>query len=107
MSSILKIVDEELAFAEMCVANGGYLPVMVASSIAGVSRQYVYRLAKKKRVEAILVNGQFFFNVPDLIRFRVERRSRQLDNYASSEDEASLRQSSYEADTNNTGLEII
>lgn len=94
MSSILKIVDEEMTFAEKCVANGGYLPVMIASRIAGVSRQYIYRLAKMKRVEAVLVDGQFFFNVPDLIRFRVERRSRQLGNYAGPECEDTLRRSS-------------
>ena len=94
MSSISKIVDEEMTFAEKCVANGGYLPVMVASRICGVSRQYIYRLAAKGRIEALCVDGQFFFNVPDCIRFRVERRSRQLGNYSGTESADTLRQSS-------------
>tara|TARA_B100000214_G_scaffold367084_1_gene336824 strand:- start:461 stop:751 length:291 start_codon:yes stop_codon:yes gene_type:complete len=74
MNSILKIVDDELAFAEKSVINGGYLPATISAKIAGVGRKYVYELGHKGKIEMIVVDGQFYFSVPDCVAFRLKKR---------------------------------
>ena len=73
-STLRKIIDEELEFAEKSVLNGGYLPATISARIAGVSRKYIYKLGEKGRVEMLIVDGQKFFSVPDCIRVRREKR---------------------------------
>ena len=75
MNSIGQILDEELEFAEKSVLNGGYLPATISARIAGVSRKYIYKLGEKGRVEMLIVDGQFYFSVPDCVRIRREKRT--------------------------------
>ena len=60
-STLRKIIDEELEFAEKSVLNGGYLPATISARIAGVSRKYIYKLGEKGRVEMLIVDGWKFF----------------------------------------------